>query len=703
MAHIDIASLSALFDPRSIAIVGASSDPAKIGGRPLRYLTDNGYTGDLYPVNPRGGDLQGIKAYASVAELPVTPDLAIIATPGPAVKQTLEACAAKGVRAAVVFTSGFAEVSDEGGRAQAEFADIGRRAGMRIIGPNCWGVANFNRGMIAAFSPVFAEGEMRDGNLGIVSQSGSGAGYTYQAARDLGLSFRYLAATGNEADIDLADCLAYLAGDPEIDAIVAFMECCRDGAKLIEALELARANAKPVVVLKVGETAAGAAAAQSHTAALAGSDPVFDAVFRQFGVYRARDLDELFDVAYACANGSLPRNDKVGILTVSGGAGVMMADAAERGGLDVAPMPEPAQAAIKALVPFAGARNPVDATAQVVNDFSVFEKCLELMLTEGDYASIACFQGGTGRWPEFASRFLDAWKKVLARHPGTLVSTCSLFSPEVRRDMEAAGLLTFEEPTRAVRALAALAHFARAFADVPARPTLPAAAAAGAALPGGPFNEITALQTLADAGIPTVPTRLARTAAEARQAADAAGYPVVLKIVSPDIAHKSDIGGVALGLKTPAEVATAFDTIMARVGEAAPNAAISGVLVAPMVAGGVETILGVHRDPDFGPVVMFGLGGIFTEVMRDVSFRAAPIGRDEAHRMIREIRGYPVLTGVRGRPPADIEAIAEALHRLSLFAARHGEAIDSVDINPFIVHEQGHGATAVDAVILARG
>ena len=692
-AFIDLPSLDRLFRPRSIAVLGASSSPTKVGGRPVAALIQNRYEGAVYPVNPRSETIQGLPAFASVKDIPGAVDLAICTVPPGAVMSVLGECAEKGVGSLVVFTSGFAEVGESG--AQEAMAGLAREAGIRLMGPNCMGMVNFGSRAVGSFHPAFAE-DIVPGAIGLVSQSGAFGGLAYMLARSRGHSLSYMFTTGNEADVDIGDCTAFLADDPDTKAILLYMEGCRNGPKFLAALERARESETPVIAVKLGRTEAGAAAAASHTAALAGEDAVYDSLFRQFGVYRADSIEEFFDIARSCVVGTRPANERVVMVTVSGGVGVLMADDANARGLDVAPMPEAAQRRMLELVPFAAARNPIDVTGQVLNDPSLLDQFIELAATNGDYGSVVSFQGSIGRNPALMEATRGAWIERKAANPETHFAVSGFCTEDYTRDLEAAGIPVYEEATHATRAIAALAGFARSFRERRARPAVPAPAA----LPAGPLNELAALNIVATAGVPTVPARLARTAREAADAAADLGFPVVLKVLSADIVHKSDIGGVRLGVADRAAAETAFDEILTSARAALPDATIDGCLVAPMVTGGVETILGVQRDPVFGPIVMFGLGGIFVEALKDVTFRAAPFDEAEARAMIESVAAYPLLTGLRGQPPADLDALAAALSRLSLFAAANAAAIESLDLNPFLVRPSG--ALALDAVLVTR-
>ena len=705
-------TLDPLFKPRSIAVIGASTDPTKLSGRPVRYLKQY-FRGAIYPVNPRAQQVQGLNAIASVDDLPEDIDQAIVCLPSRHVVSTLVACAARGVKTAVVFSAGFAEVGDAGRDMQERIRELARATGMRILGPNCMGVMNLAQvddgegsGLgqtISTFTIAVEEHPPKAGPVGIVSQSGAFAAHAYTLAAQRGLGLSCWATTGNDCDIEFADCLAYLANDPATRVIMGYMEGCADPEKLLDALELARANRKPVVIVKVGASQVGRKAAASHTAVLTGGDEVFEAVFRQYGVHRARTLDEFFDVAYACSFGRSPKARKIGIASISGGVGILMADRAVSLGLDVAPMPDAAAARLKAILPYAGVGNPVDMTAQIIAQPELVQRNLEVMLAEGGYDAVAVFLTNVFYSDALCERMLDGFANVRRAYPDALMVLCTITSADVRARLEALGYPVFDEPTRMVDTVAALARFDRSFSELRA----PARARArvddpALVLPAETLNEFDAKQALARTGFPVVEERLVATREAAVEACDALGYPVAVKVASPDIPHKSEIGGVELGLDNASRVEAAFDSVMSRAHTRAPHARIDGVVVARMAPPGVETILGTSLDPVFGPVVMFGLGGIFVEVMRDVTLRVAPFDVDEAHRMIGEIKSAAVLDGVRGRPAADREALALALARLSRIAAANADTVESIDINPFVVLPVGQGAFAVDALIVAR-
>lgn len=699
MTHaMSATGLDALFRPRSVAILGASDDPTRISGRPVRYLIEGGFKGPIYPVNPNRDTVQGLKAYKSLADVPETPDVALLAVPAGLTEQAVRECVARGVRAAVIFSAGYAESGGEGLAIQKRITDIARSGGLRLLGPNCLGVFNPQTGFFGTFTQSLDREMPHAGPLGIVSQSGAYGSHIAYLARQRGIGINYWITTGNEADVDVAESLEWMAAQPDIKVIMAYVEGVRDGERFRRALALAQKNRKPVVMMKVGRSEIGARAASSHTASLAGSDAIYDALFRQYGVHRAATTEEQIDVAYACARGIFPSGNKLGVITLSGGAGVLISDAAERYGMDVAPMPPAAQEVLKALLPFATVTNPIDTTAQALNDMTLLARNIEVMLDQGGYDALIGFFTTVPNTRTLSGPLREAIADGCARFPDRLIALEMVADREVVRDYERAGFLVFEDADRAVAALAALARFGQAFgraAEI--RPVSPAPSIGTEAL-----SEHAAKALLGAAGVPFLAERLAADAGAAGDAADAIGYPVVLKIVSAQIEHKTEIGGVIVGVADRSGVEKGFATLLERAAAHRPDAAIEGVLVAPMAKKGVEVIVGVSRDPVFGPAVMFGLGGVHVEVLKDVTFRLPPFGRGEAMRMIGEIRGRAMLDGVRGAAPSDVDALADLLVRISEFAAAHRDDVETVDLNPVIALPKGEGVVALDALVIPR-
>jgi acyl-CoA synthetase (NDP forming) len=655
------------------------------------------FDGGIYPVNPKRDRVQGLRAYPTLGDIDGDVDFVLVAVPAPMVAGQVRAAAEKKARTVMVFSSGFAETGAEGTAMQDEVTAIARETGVRVIGPNCLGAFNAETRFYPTFTSTIDRATPQPGGISIASQSGAYGSHIYMASHMRGLGIRYWLTTGNEADVHVAEVIKLLAEHDDVHTIMAYAESIKDGPMLVEALEVARANRTPVIFMKVGRSEVGAQAASSHTASLAGEDAVYDAVLRQHGAWRVQSTEEMLDIAYACRPRIYPVGKRLGLVTISGGAGVLMADAAEEYGLDVAPMPEDAQAELKQILPFAAPRNPVDVTAQFFNDLSLVPRFTKAMLDRGGYDALIGFWTSVAGSPVLGGPLLAHLIETMKDYRDRLFLHVMLTPDEMRCRYDEAGFPSFEDPTRAIVAMAALIGFGEAFAKgTAAVPDIPEPAP----LPAGILGEHQAKAVLALAGLPMVTDRVVTSAAEAAAAADEAGGNVAMKIASPDILHKTEAGGVMLDIAAE-NAAVAFDAILTSARAYAPEARIDGVLVSPMVTGGVECILGARNDPVFGPVVVFGLGGVFTEVLKDVSFRRAPFGVETARGMIEELKGVALLKGARGQSPADLDALATAISRLSVFASAHGDAIDSVEMNP--LRALPDGCLALDALIVKKG
>jgi acyl-CoA synthetase (NDP forming) len=692
--------LDALFEATSIAVVGASDDITKIGGRPVQLLRKYGYAGAIYPINPKAGTIQGLQAYASVLDTPCAPDLAILAVPAAATLQAVRDCARRGVRAAVVLSSGFAEAGHEGAALQAEMVGVARRHGMRLLGPNCLGVVNVTNKLVGSFSIALEQSMPPAGQVGIVSQSGNIGSFTMRNMADRGLGVSRFIATGNEADVDVADGIAALAQDPATRIILCCMETCRHAGRLIEALAMARRQHKPVIVLKIGATEQGQAAAASHTGALTGSDAVFDAVFRRHGVLRVRSFEELLDVGHATAllgTQRLPTTHAVTLVAASGGFGIMMADAMVEAGMRLPQLADTTKALIREAVPTAGTNNPVDASAQMSARPDILLKMLTALQNDAGGSTLVLMLALSLYNPRLRDVYLEALAKIRASHPERLLVIISQGPPDAVAAINALGIPVFRSIPAAATGLAGLVRLGQLA-------SLPEASGYDGPVdkvdPAVFRNEFHAKQALAAAGISVPREEVVQSADEAVRSARATGYPVVLKIASEDIAHKTEIGGVALNLQEDDAVRQAFARVTANARQHAPDARIDGVLVAPMVSNGVELIAGVSSDPVFGPVVMVGFGGIYAEILKDVAVQVAPVSEDEALRMIRGLRMFPLLDGARGQPKADVAAAARTLARLSEFACRHAGDVAEIDMNPILVKPEGEGVLVLDALMV---
>ncbi|OZI52859.1 acetate--CoA ligase family protein [Bordetella genomosp. 4] len=692
--------LAPFFEAQGIAIVGASDDPTKIGGRPVSMLIKYGYAGPVYPINPKGGTIQGLSAYPSVLATPTAPDLAILAVPAGATIAAVRECGERGVKAAIVLSSGFTEAGTEGAALQTELVAIAREYGMRVLGPNCLGAVNVADKLIGSFSIALEENMPPVGQVGIVSQSGNVGSYTMQSVARRGLGVSRFIATGNEADVDVADGIAALAEDDGTRIILCCMETCRHADRLIEALRIARERGKLVIVLKIGSTAEGQAAAASHTGALTSSDAVFDAVFRRQGVLRVRSVEALIDIGHAASllmPNRLPQTNGVTLVAASGGFGIMMADAMSEAGLQLPALADSTKSRIREAVPTASTGNPVDASAQMSARPDILLKMLTALLEDPAESTLVLLLSLSLYNKRLRGIYLEALTQVRASHPDRLLMVISQGPAEAVEQINALGIPVFPSIDAAASGLAGLVRLGQ-LAHAPIH--IPTRSAAEPVDPAVFRSEFHAKRALAAVGIDVPSEAIVTSADDAVRAAESTGYPVVLKIVSEDIAHKTEVGGVALHLHDAEAVRTAYANILDSVGRHAPDARIEGILVAPMVQGGTELIAGVSQDAVFGPVVMVGMGGIYAEILKDVALQAAPVSEDEAADMIRSLKMFPLLDGARGQAKADIAAAARTVARLSEYAYRHRDDIAEIDMNPILVRPQGQGTIVLDALMI---
>jgi acetate---CoA ligase (ADP-forming) len=702
--------LERLFNPRSIAIIGASSELGTISGQPLNRLLQRGYPGTLYPVNPKYPELLGKKCYASVAELPEAPDVALIMVNAKLAIRMLEACGRKGVPFVIIFSSGFSEIGDAGASMQDELAAIAQRYDIGVIGPNCQGIIGVPAKAYAGFGSAFIY-DYVPGPVSMVSQSG-GFGFSLMslAAMDGGVGFRYVVTTGNEIGISTLDFMRFLIDDPGTKIITGYTEGMKDAHRLRAIGEAAAAARKPIMIWKVGNSEEGQKAAASHTANLGGAMALYQAAFKQTGIIQVEDMQDIVDYTHAFLSGKTPCGNRVAIITISGGAGILMTDEAIARGLAVQPLSPATVEKLRPLVPaFAALGNPIDLTAAIFDDPDLCRKALELIIEDPLVDSIA--MANAGLQGEIATKVAQEIANVARRSDKPI-----LLGWSARHEVAGAAYALLDEvkvpyyhsPMRCMRALAAITHHAAACRRYEAQRAEPMQALTSAsartqlAAARGDLAEYQAKKLLAEYGVPVTAEALATSAKDAARIAERIGFPVVLKVQSADVPHKTDAGGVRLGLANATEVEAAFDSIMAAVRAHVPGAAIDGILVQEMVKDGVEVILGINNDPLFGPALMFGLGGIFTEVLKDVAFRLAPIPRSVAIEMIREVKGYPLLAGARGRAPCDEEALADVLCRLSALAIDLKDHLAELDINPLFVFPKGHGVKAGDALIKPR-
>ncbi|MBW8269275.1 acetate--CoA ligase family protein [Caldovatus aquaticus] len=703
------ADLARLFDPRSVAIIGASPRPGSFGERTLKALAH--YDGRIHLVNGRYAEIEGRPCHPSVAALPEVPDCAVIVAAREAVEPIVEECIAAGVGGVMIYASGYGETGrPERVAQQRRLSELARRSGMPIVGPNCIGMLNFRSRAGVTFMQIPQLPEPRPHAVGLISQSGA-LGFSLAQAHERGASFSHLLTTGNSCDVDAADCIAYLAEDPGCAAIACVFEGLPDPARLLEAAEIAEAHDKPIVLYKLGTGEEGAAAALSHTGSLAGSMAAWRAAFERAGAILVEDFEALVESAAFFAK--MPRRPAArgaAVVAVSGGSAIMAADRAEVHGVPL-PQPKPeVRAVLEARIPeFGSPRNPCDVTAQVANDPDSLTACAEALLGDDAYGVLI--------YPQIYATELTGQRVAmlsdLARRmekPVCIVWTTEwLEGPGARAAEEDPRVALFRSTDRCFAALAAWHARAARRAAGPRRWTrraAPEAAAEAAALldaaaPGATLTEREAKRVLAAYGVPVVPERLARSVEEAVAAAAALGYPVAVKVESPDLPHKTEAGVIRLGLKDEGELRAAYAAVMANAGRVAPPPRINGVLVQPMARPGVEVMVGGRMDPQFGPLVLVGLGGVLVELMRDSATALAPVTAEEARAMLRRLKGFRALQGFRGAPPADLDRLADIVCRLSELLADQRGRIAELDVNPIIC--AGAEAVAVDALIVRGG
>ena len=692
-------ALDPILCPRSVAVVGASREPGTIGNQLVVNLVDYGFTGIVYPVNPRASSVHAIRAYPSVSAIAAPVDMAVIAVPKQVVLGVVEDCASAGVRGVVVISAGFREVGPEGAERERLLVEIVRRAGMRMVGPNCMGVLNADPAvsMNATFAPLMPP----FGGVAFVSQSGAMGLSVLDYAREYGIGISQFVSVGNKPDVSGNDLLLQWEEDPSVSVILMYTENFGNPKRFRE-IASRITKVKPIIALKSGRSVVGARAASSHTGALAASDAAVDALLGQAGVLRAGSVEELFDMAMAFGRQPLPRSRRTAVLTNAGGPGILAADALEANGMQ---LPELQPATVAKLAPLfppeASIRNPLDMIASATPEG--YRMALGALLADAGIDSVVSIFIPPLRVEQ--EPVAEAMAAAAAEQPDTPLLAVLMGRnglPAGKAELHEAGIPAYLFPEAAARALAAMRRH-REWLERPADEPTPLAVdrARAAEIIGRArterrekLSEPEALALLDAYGIPTAPAQLATTPDEAAAAAGRVGLPAAMKIVSPNISHKTDVGGVRLGLETADEVRETFVRMTDEVCRRAPGARVDGVLVQRMVRGGRETIAGVTRDRLFGPLVMFGLGGILVEALRDVVFRLAPLSATDAREMVAGIRGAAILSGLRGEPPADREALVDAVRRVAQLAVDFPE-IEEMDVNPLLAFEKG--AVAVDA------
>ncbi|MEN9761935.1 MAG: hypothetical protein RI906_1761 [Pseudomonadota bacterium] len=698
-----IKGLDALFEPSSIAVVGASDDATKFGGRVLSYLLARKSGPELkplsvYAINPRRPQVLGLTTYPSIRAIGAPIDLAVLSVPAEAVQSAVDDCIAAGTRAAIVFSSGFAESGEQGRLAQKALLDRASEAGLRLLGPNCIGLVNEHAQVAASFATLWMSGFAQSGPVAILSQSGATASYLHVMLQAQGIGVSLWASTGNEVDVDVADCIAYAARHTPTRIILAALEGLRDGVRLMQAISDARAAGKIVIVMKVGRSALGGEAARSHTGALTGEDRVFDVALRRCGALRAKSFEEFIDLAAVFAIGKQARGRRIAVVSASGGAGILLADRAEDLVLEMPELSQGLRSKIDSRIQHGSSRNPVDVTAAVLSDFSLMVDPLVAVARSDEVDAVIGFLTSAFRSDESVSRVIEALQAAKLHTLDTPVLLSLTTSSQNLARLQRAGFPSFTDPIRAINALAcSLPSVAPSNPDCTrSEPSKLSQSDTLSIEPPQDADEASLLLWLTSYGVRGAPTLKVASEAQAIEAAQRLGLPVAMKLSVAGLAHKSESGGVVLNLHDSASVVSAYrqlTQIGLRLGAAGSS---DGVIVQAMRAGLVETLIGYRTDPQFGPIVIFGLGGMWVEMLDDIAIQIAPFDEATALQMIYSLRARHILLGARGRPRVDIVSLAQTLAAFSHLVARLPSHL-SIEINPFLIGPEGQGGWAVDA------
>ncbi len=699
------------FKPQSIAIIGASPNVKALNGMLLKYLLRHNYGGQIYPVNPKYQEISGLKCYPRLADIPGPVDMVLVAIAAKNILPTLEQCAAKGVKSAVVYSSGFAETGEAGRETQEEINTYCQEKGIALCGPNCLGTVNLLENTVVASSPVL-EDELVKGSVGFVSQSGAFGFVTFHQAQDEHVGFTYLVTTGNEAVLGTADLIEYMVEDDATKAVICYMEGLKDGDKFKGVAKKALAGGIPLVVFKVGKTEAGIKAIASHTAALAGSDNIFDAFFRQKGIVRATDSDALIDFAKIFANGRRAKGRGAAILSTSGGAGIMSVDTFLEYGMEIPDLTEESTQAISKIIPsYGSALNPVDVTAQIFGEPAYMQQCLQVLVDDPnvDYLLVSLSTVGGETAERIAEGLISVYNNTEKPIAVSWGASERLVGTAYARLGEA-GIPLYKQPIRCARALAALANYSMLEQDFANNPDFTEMLPSGEEkavwrdllknFPGETLTEDQSKKLLDQAGIPVTREILVDEEEKAVAAAAEIGYPVVLKVMSPKILHKTEAGVLAIGIENEVQLRQSYREIYAKALIKVTAADISGVLVQEMAPKGIEAVIGVKNDPQFGPTIMFGLGGILVEVLKDVTFKIAPLSRADARSMLQEIKGKKMLAGFRGQPAIHEETLVDTILQVSQLAYALKDEVAEMDINPIVLYPDG--LKVVDALIIKK-
>ena len=695
-------TLERIVHPRSVAVLGASDNVAKFGGRITSFLSKHGYAGELFPINRHLPEILGRKAYPGVRDLPSAPDVAILAVPGATLQQNLIDAADAGVGCCVIISTGFAELDQQGAQRQAAIVDLSARTGMRILGPNCMGMIVPHHKMALCSSVVLNTDTLGDGSIGLISQSGALMVSMFDRAKADGIGLRYGISCGNQSDLEICDFIDHMVLELETRAICVYVEGFVDAARFRRSATACREAGKPLLMVKTGRTAAGVVAAQSHTASLAGSFEAFAALCREQGVLLPKSTDDMIRAAHLltrfAGRRSVTAATGIGVVSSSGGGAGIASDRLSEAGLPLAKLERATIDKLETMLLTPQAQNPIDLGGRKVPEsVDITTDCTAALLADPNvgygFAVLASM-------PFYSMRALHIAEAVHAcGKPSLIALTVGALADEARRELRKRDIFYTDSFEDALRILTLLAEHdgGGGLVETPSvRPSGLPATYNFAALRSGMQTESEVKQLLAAYGVTVAKESLAASAEEAGEAAAKLGFPVVLKASSRDIVHKSDVGAVRVGLADKSSVAAAAKDIIARVKAAAPNAVIDGFSVQEMVRGEAEVIVGVRRDPQFGPIVIVGLGGVVVEILNDVAVATAPVSRAHVHKMIDNLKTAPLFKGARGKRPLDLDAIAGAVERISWLAHDLGPRLIDLEVNPLIVGAAGAGATAVD-------
>ncbi|MFU8827292.1 MAG: acetate--CoA ligase family protein [Brevefilum sp.] len=691
--------LAPFFSPTGVAIIGASQDPRKLSHGILKNMTLYGFQGGIYPVNPKADRILGLKAYTDISEVPDPVELAVIVIPAPYTPDALRACGARGIKAAIIISGGFKEVGGAGVELEKECLQIAQSYGMRLIGPNCVGTLDLYTGL----NSTFIEGVPAKGSIGFVSQSGAVCGGVVDLIAQKGIGFSHFASLGNELDVNETDMIAFFGQHPKVKVIAAYVESIEHGQRFIEVVSQV-SRVKPVVLLKAGRTEAGAKAVSSHTGSLAGAYAAYQAAFKQAGVIEVDDLAALFDIAWSLSCQPIPQGNQVAIFTNAGGPAALASDTLAANGFALAEIPAEQQAQLaEKLNPSAQVANPIDMLGGA--DADEFDHCFKVLSDQNDLDVLLPMLV-----PQALVNPADIARVIVknAQQTDKTVLACMVGEQslaEARKILHENAVPMSTYPDVPGQVLGAMQNYRQWLRQADAQPFAfsnlghEAAAKHLAASPQLALGEADTRPIMADYGFTLVPGDFAANAEQAAAIADKIGYPVVLKIVSPQILHKSDLGGIALNLGSAQVVKSAVHAMTEKITAAAPQAEITGFLVQKMAPEGMEVIVGMKRDPAFGPLMMFGLGGVYVELFKDVGFGVAPMTVDQAHAMVAGTKAGQLLSGYRGGPAYDLEAVVDVIGRLSHLALDH-PTIEEVEVNPLLVLPKGQGALVLDARII---